>query len=146
LDLGPTFIRRTAITTVWLGGIAFLAIGVYLGLSRALAFLAGVALGIADLLLLHALIHEALFLKRLSLLAIHFAGKFVAIYGLGAIAIVLLRLSPWYLLAGFSIFLVVAILKVLGRLVLSTRWLSTERDGAGGPFLRNGPGGRRLQS
>lgn len=145
-DLGPTFIRRVAITTGWVGLIAALCLSVYAGIFPALSFLAGVVLGIADLLLLQGLIREALLAKRKLLIAVYFLMKFLVLYAIGGILLFVLHLAPLYLIIGFSLFLAIVLLKVLGRLLLSSRWMRTERNGAGGPYLRNSPGDRRAGS
>ena len=138
-DFGPDFVRRVLITTAWLGAVCLICIGFYVGWAPAMAWIAGVALGTTDLLLINALIAEAITLRRKAVLALYFALKTVVLYAIGAIALFQLHLSPLFLLAGFSLFLVVVFLKILGRLVLSSRWMMSERKGAGGPLLRNSP-------
>jgi hypothetical protein len=140
LDLGPTFIRRVLITTLWVGAVAFLCIGVYVGLRSGISWAIGVALGMADLALLDALLKEAIHRRRTKSLVLFGTLKFGAIYAAGALLLLEAGLSPWPLLAGFSLFLAIALLKVLGRLVLSSTPLMREREGPGGPFLRQAPG------
>lgn len=141
-DFGSDFVRRVLVTTAWLGAVCLACIGFYVGWAPAMAWIAGVALGIADLLLINALIAEAITLQRRPILAVYFVLKTVALYAIGAIAMFRLHLNPVFLLAGFSLFLVVVFLKILGRLALSSRWMMRERKGAGGPLLRDSPRGR----
>lgn len=141
LDLGPDFVRRVLITTAWVGTVGFLCVAVYIGLRQGAAWAAGVALGAGDLYLLNALIREAMRGRRRRALVLLGFLKFAGIYALGALLLFGLRLAPWSLLAGFSLFLAVALLKVLGRLVLASPAMQRERDGAGGPYLRKSPGG-----
>ncbi len=142
LDLGPTFIRRVLLTTLWVGLVGFLCIAVYIGIRSGLAWGVGVALGMADLALLDALIQEALGRQRKLALAIYGVLKFGVIYAAGALLLFRFRLAPWPLLIGFSLFLGIALLKVLGRLVLTSAPLSRDREGPGGEFLRRAPGGQ----
>jgi hypothetical protein len=139
LDLGPTFVRRVLVTTTWVGAIAFLCVAVYLGLSKAWAWLAGAALGAADLFLLDALVREAVGARRRSALVTYGILKFAGIYAAGAVFLLVLHLKPWVFLAGFTLFLAVALLKVLGRVVLGTPALQRERKGPGGHLLRSRP-------
>lgn len=139
LDLGPTFVRRVLITTGWFGAVAFLCIAVYLGLPQAIAWVAGVALGVAELFLLDALIREATGTRRRSVLAVLAILKFAGIYAAGAVGLFVFHLKPWYLLSGFTLFLAIALLKVLGRLLLCAPGLQRERKGPGGHLLRSGP-------
>jgi hypothetical protein len=139
LDLGPTFVRRVLITTGWVGALATICIAVYAGLPHAAAWIAGVALGVAELFLLDALIRETIGARRRSMLVIYGILKFAGIYAVGAAALFALHLKPWFLLSGFTLFLAIAILKVLGRLLLTAPSLQRERHGPGGRLLRNGP-------
>lgn len=139
LDLGPTFARRILVTTAWVGLVVFLCIAVYFGLPNAAAWIAGVALGSADLFLLDALIREVVGARRRSALAVYGLLKFLGIYAAGAVCLFVLHLKPWTLLAGFTLFLAIALLKVFGRLLLSTPAMQRERGGPGGPLLRSGP-------
>lgn len=141
LDLGPDFIRRVLLTTAWVGGIGFLCIAAYVGIRQGAAWAAGVALGAGDLYLLSALIREALRGRRRWALVLFGFLKFAGVYAVGGLFLFGLRLAPWFLLAGFSLFLGIALLKVLGRLVLASPAMQKERHGAGGPLLRNSPGG-----
>jgi hypothetical protein len=141
LDLGPTFIRRILVSTLWVGIVGFLCIAVYIGVRSGLAWAVGVALGMADLALLDALIREALGRQRKLALAVYGVLKFGVIYAAGALLLFRVRLAPWPLLIGFSLFLGIALLKVLGRLVLASAPLSRDREGPGGAFLRRAPGG-----
>ena len=145
-DPGPGFVRRVLITTAWLGTVCFLCVGFYIGLGMAIAWVAGVALGLADLSLINGLIREATGSQRRSILAVLFALKTVVLYAVGAVALFLLDLNPFFLLAGFSLFLVVIVLKVLGRLLLSSGWMRTERKGPGGSLLRDSPAKRSTRS
>ncbi len=143
LDLGPDFIRRVLVTTAWVGGLGFLCLAVYLGIRQAASWGAGAALGAADLYLLDALIREAIRGRRRGVLVLLGFLKFAGVYAVGALLLFALHLAPWFLLAGFSLFLVVALLKVLGRLLLATPAMQRERQGAGGPLLRKSPGADR---
>jgi len=146
LDLGPTFIRRVLITTLWVGAISFLCVAVYVGLRSAVSWGIGVALGMADLALLDALLREAMGRRRTKALVIYGILKFGAIYATGALILFKARLAPWPLLIGFSLFLAIAIMKVLGRVVLSAPPLTRERKGPGGAFLRQAPGAAQKES
>lgn len=140
LDLGPNFIRRVLITTAWVGGLIFICLGVYLGLPKAGAWIAGVALGMLDLFLLNQLLLEAIGQRRKAALVTYGVLKFAAVYAIGAVLLFVAHLKPWFLLTGFTLFLAVIFLKIAGRLVLTAPGLQKERHGAGGPLLRNSPG------
>ncbi len=127
------------VTTGWVGAVAFLCIAVYIGLPSAAAWIAGVALGVSELFLLDALIREAIGARRRAALVIYGTCKFAGIYAAGAVGLFVLHLGPWYLLAGFTLFLAIALLKVLGRMILSAPALQKERKGPGGHLLQNGP-------
>ncbi len=144
-DLGPGFIRRVLLTTAWLGGISFLCLAVYLDLHKAVSWTAGVALGIANLLFLNGLVKEMLRPTggRPRVLLLYALLKFPAVYLIGAAALIRFDLHPLFVLGGFSLFLAVAFLKVLGRLLLGTSWMARKQKGPGGPLLRGRPGGRR---
>jgi len=139
LDLGPTFVRRVLVTTGWVGLISFLCIAVYIGLPQAGAWIAGVVLGAAELFILDALIREAIGPRRRAALVAYGLLKFAGIYAVGAACLFALHMRPWFLLAGFSLFLAIALLKVLGRMLLSTSSMQRERRGPGGRLLRSGP-------
>lgn len=143
-ELGPGFVRRILVTTLWVGAIAFVSVGVYLGIPKALAWGSGLILGLANLWLLDGFLREMLRPDgaRVRSLVIFALLKFPAIYLLGAAALVRGRLDPLFVLCGFSLFLVVALLKVLGRLTLTVSPLARDRSGAGGPLLRKGTQGR----
>ena len=141
LDLGPTFIRRVLITTLWVGVVGFLCIAVYIGFRSGFSWAVGVALGMADIALLDALLREAIGRRRKVALVIYGILKFGAIYAAGALLLFRARLAPWPLLIGFSLFLAIALLKVLGRLLLTTPQLRRDREGPGGVYLRRAPGG-----
>lgn len=143
-ELDPRFIRRVLWTTAWFGGVAFICIAAYANLPKGLAWGAGVILGLANLFFLDGLIAEMLRPEggRAGVLIAYVLLKFPAVYVVGAAALIRFRLDPVFVLAGFSTFLLVALLKVLGRLLLTSRWLARERKGAGGAFLRSSPGGK----
>jgi hypothetical protein len=140
LDLGPTFIRRVLLTTLWVGIVGFICVAVYIGLRSGLSWAVGVALGMADLALLDALLREAIGQRRKIALLIYSVLKFGVIYAAGALLLFRVRLAPWPLLIGFSLFLAIAIMKVFGRLILTTPQLSRDREGPGGAYLRRAPG------
>lgn len=139
LDLNAGFIRRVLITTAWLGAVSFLCLSVYAGAGKGAAWACGVALGIADLFLLDMLLRELIGRRRKGSLAAYGLLKFVGVYAGGAVALFTFRLPLWFFLGGFSLFLGVVLLKVLGRLLLSTSSFSQRRTGPGGPLLRNSP-------
>lgn len=139
LDLGPDFIRRVMITTAWVGGVAFICLGVYAGLPNAGAWIAGVALGMLDLFFLNGLLLEAISQRRKAALLIYGFLKFAGVYAIGIVLLFVAHLKPWFLLTGFSLFLAIILLKILGRLLLTAPGLQRERHGAGGPLLRNSP-------
>lgn len=140
LDLGPDFIRRVLITTAWVGGVVFVCLGLYAGLPGAGAWIAGVALGMLDLFVLNALLLEAIGKRRTWALVTFGALKFAAVYAIGIVLLFVVHLRPWFVLTGFSLFLAIVFLKIVGRLVLNAPGLQRERHGAGGPLLRNSPG------
>jgi hypothetical protein len=141
-DPGPGFVRRVLITTAWLGGVCCLCIGAYVGFGPAIAWVAGVGFGLADLALINGLIREATGRQRRPVLLALFGLKTVALYASGAVVLFVLGLDPLFLLAGFSLFLVVVVLKIAGRMLLSSRWMEADRRGPGGSLLRDGPGRR----
>lgn len=143
-DLGPGFIRRVLITTGWLGAVSFLCVASYVGIRPGASYLAGVIIGSADLFLLDALLREVIGPRRRWALALYGIAKFAVVYGVGAVLLLCLHLRAWYMLAGFSLFLLVILLKILGLLLLNTPAMSRERKGAGGPLLRDGPGRKKV--
>lgn len=126
-DLGPDFIRRILRTTAWVGAVVSLCASVYLGILPAVAWTAGVALGMADLAVLDLLLRELLGRRRPVALVLAFLAKFAGLYAIGAALIFWARLPALALLAGFPLFLGVAVLKIAGRLLLSARWMSSQR-------------------
>jgi hypothetical protein len=118
-------------TTGWVGVVAFLCIAVYVGMRPAGAWIAGVALGMADLAVLDRLLRELLGRRRPGALAAAFLVKFAGLYALGAALIFLAHLPAVPLLAGFPLFLGIIVLKVAGRMLMGARGTPSGRGGDG---------------
>ncbi len=140
LDLDPGLIRRVIATTTWLGVLLFLIGSVYIGFVRAGTWGLGVLLGVADLILIRGLIRALIHGAPKWRFALYFVTKSVVLTAVGALFLLEWKLDPVLLASGFSLFLGVAILKIFGRLLLASRWMSVERQGTGGRFLRESPG------
>jgi hypothetical protein len=113
------YVRRITLTSIWLGALAALLLWAGVGPRWALGFAGGAALGVANLLLLSALIREIVTLGERSrrrivgLLAI----KVPLVYG-GLAALLLARIAPaTAVVVGFSLVLAVIVLKAIGRLI-----------------------------
>lgn len=128
-ELDPGFVKRVVITTVVVGVFGALVALVYLGADVSGGVLAGAVLGAANLWFLWKLIRLVIAPVRGSGGAIvGFAlAKIVGVYGLGAVLLIWVKLPPVWVLAGFSLVLLVVVLKV-GGLLLS----------GGGPRGRDG--------
>lgn len=122
LELDPGFVRRTVITTIVVGLLGGLVAFVYLGALVAAGVLAGAIVGAANLWFLWKLIQLVVAPVRGSTRAIvSFAlMKIVFVYGLGAALLVWGKLPAVWLLVGFSLILLVAVLKVAGLLLTAT--------------------------
>ena len=120
-------IRRTLITTAWLGALACLVAWTYWGGSRALAILAGLVLGSANLVFLTALVREFVRLGERDAvkIAVLFASKMLVVYGGLAALLLTRRLSVLALVGGFSLPLAVIVLKAGGRALQATRLFRT---------------------
>lgn len=115
-----SFIHRTLKTT----GVVLLIVtlfGVYyLGLWPSLAFLSGGIWGMINLLFITGLIRatirpEGVDVPKAVGLAI---VKFPLLYGAGYFLLKVPQFGPLYLLAGFSLLLIIIVLKVVGRAIL----------------------------
>jgi hypothetical protein len=113
------YVRRIALTSIWLGALAALLLWAGVGPRWALGFAGGATLGVANLLLMSALIREIVTLGERSrrrivgLLSI----KVPLVYG-GLAALLLTRIAPaTAVVVGFSLVLAVIVLKAIGRLI-----------------------------
>jgi hypothetical protein len=112
-------IRRILLTAAWLGALVTLAAWVHLGWPWALGFVGGALIGGGNLILLTALAHELLTReKRIPLrIAMLVGAKLIILYG-GLAALLLWKLPPVLsVLAGFSLVLIVAVLKAGGQIL-----------------------------
>jgi len=118
----PAYIRRIAWTSLWLGAIAAILLWAATGGRWALGFAAGAALGVANFLLLAALMREIVTLETRSYrrIAMLVAIKVVFVYG----GLAFLLASKWVpilsAVVGFSLILGVIVLKAVGRLLIGT--------------------------
>jgi hypothetical protein len=118
----PAYIRRIAWTSLWLGAIAAILLWAATGGRWALGFAAGAALGVANFLLLAAVMREIVTLETRShrRIAMLVAIKVVFVYG----GLVLLLASKWVpilsAVIGFSLILGVIVLKAVGRALIGT--------------------------
>jgi F-type H+-transporting ATPase subunit a len=122
-DLGPGFLGRIRTASVLLGGLAALVLAVYAGYRPALAVLTGLAISVVNLRLLQALFTRMLVPGRRSGrgVALLLLLKLPLLVGGTWVALGPLQLSAaWYAL-GFSVILLVAVLKVLGLLLTGMR-------------------------
>jgi hypothetical protein len=113
------YVRRIVVTSAWLGGLAAVLLWAGAGPRPAVGFAGGAGLGIANLVLLSALIREIVVLGERSrrrivrLLAI----KVPLVYG-GLTALLITRWAPPVaIVAGFTLVLAVIVLKAVGRLL-----------------------------
>jgi hypothetical protein len=117
-------IRRILITSVWFGGLVALTTWVYLGWRWALGFGGGLIVGMANLYFLSLLTQLLLMAERRSKKAIVgiLAGKLIVVYG-GLAALLVWDLPPpLSVAAGFSVVLLVIVLKAFGRALLDSRF------------------------
>jgi len=120
LPTAPAYIRRIAVTSLWLGAVAAILLWAATGGRWALGFGAGAALGVANFLLLAAVMREIVTLERRSRrrIALLVAIKVVVIYG-GLALLLVSKLAPILsVVTGFSLVLGVVVLKALGRLLI----------------------------
>ena len=118
--MGLEFITRIIKTTSVVALMVALFGSVYYDWQPSLGFLAGATWGLLNLYLIKSLVTEAITTgKPRKWVAIGIGVvKFPVLYFAGYLLLDLGYFSPVSLLAGFSLLFVVAVLKVLGRLIL----------------------------
>lgn len=123
--MGLEFISRIIRTTLLLAVLIALFGSVYFDWLESVGVLVGAVWGVANLYFLRSLVVETLTPKKTRKLAAIIWGifKFPVLYGAGYFVLAAGWFSPASLLIGFSLIFLVAVLKVLGRLV--TRMDST---------------------
>lgn len=114
------FIDRVIKTTLILAAILFPFFAVYININFALAVLLGAFWGCLNLLAIRIIVVSLLtpHKKNLSLGLIILLVKLPVLYGIGYLLLTWSYLPVGGLLWGFSGILIVAVLKVLGRLYL----------------------------
>jgi hypothetical protein len=118
LDLA--FITRSLKLTAVLSAVGFLFTTVYVGAGWGLGFMLGAGWGIGNLYLLKRLIELSVRLEGRDLTAVGILVlvKFPLLYGLGYLILSRSWYPFWAPVIGFSLPLVVIILKAMGRVLL----------------------------
>ena len=118
--MGLGFLDRTLRTT----GIVlliFLPFGLYyLGVYPSLAVFSGGVWGMLNLMFISALVRSAIrpeAINKLQVIGIA-VFKFPLLYGAGYFLLKVPQFEPLHIMAGFSLLLIVIVLKVVGRAVL----------------------------
>ncbi|MCK4412708.1 MAG: hypothetical protein KAY32_04105 [Candidatus Eisenbacteria sp.] len=141
-------IRRLLVATACLGGIATLAAWAYLGWPWALGFAGGALIGVLNLVFLTVLAREVLRLgrRRGGRIAALLALKLPLVYG-GLAALLLWETTPLVaVVMGFSLVLLVIVLRAAGRALIESGLFTATapragREGQAGDAPR--PGGAR---
>jgi len=118
LDL--SFLTRSLKATALLGLLGSLFASVYVGWGWALGFLLGAAWGIGNLYLLRALVGKVVSLGGRDTWAIVVLVliKFPLLYGVGFLVLSRPWYPVWAPVSGFSLSLLVIVLKAMGRALL----------------------------
>ncbi|MFH1144510.1 MAG: hypothetical protein V1774_08215 [Candidatus Eisenbacteria bacterium] len=116
------FVRRTLITSAWLGALVALVLWAYLGWRWGLGLVGGVFLGALNLAFLTALIPEIVRpgQRKLGKIAALLALKIPFVYGGLAVLLVTKAVPAAAVIVGFSLILVVIVLKAGGRALLQS--------------------------
>lgn len=115
-------VRRILFSCAWFGGLVALALWLFAGGRWALGFAGGALIGIANLLLLATLVREVIRPGRRNVgrIAALLAVKIPLVYG-GLAALILWKLPPTLaIVAGFSLILVIIVLRAAGRALLES--------------------------
>jgi F-type H+-transporting ATPase subunit a len=122
--MGLEFLVRVRRTTLWLSGVLALAIATYLAPLAGVALGLGAAWSLANLRLIEQIVVALTSPNRNTRLAYRRAGLAIAgMMGLGAIgAFLLVRLSPLWLAAGFTVPFAVLMFKAATILLLESRF------------------------
>jgi hypothetical protein len=127
--MGPEFISRIIKTTMVLALLIALFGSVYFDWLASVGILAGAVWSCLNLYFIKGLISEVITTgKPRKWIAVLLAVvKFPVLYGAGFLLLDLGYFSPAALLAGFSLIFLVALLKVLGRLMLKMDTFELQR-------------------
>jgi hypothetical protein len=119
--------------TVFVGLVVGMAVWAYVGWFEAVGLLAGAVLGSANLWLLWRLAHLILTPRRgpVGAILVAFFLKVVGVYGLGAVLLLWVHVPALWFLVGFSLVLLVVVLKALGRWMTATAQPARHAAGAG---------------
>lgn len=121
-DASPArMIRAVLITSLWFGAIITVVLWVLAGPRWGLGFVAGGIVGALNLLLLTSIVRQLIRLapRNAWRIAGLIATKVVLVYG-GLAALLLWRICPTpAIVAGFSLTLVVIVLKAAGRALIT---------------------------
>lgn len=115
-------VRKILVTTLWFGGLILVAVWAYAGGSWALGFAGGGLVGAVNLIFLTALVREVIRPGKRNAAAITalLAVKIPVVYG-GLAGLLLWKAIPHLaVVAGFSLVLLVIVLKAAGRALLAT--------------------------
>jgi hypothetical protein len=120
MPTAPAYVRRIALMSLWLGAVAAILLWAATGGRWALGFAAGAALGVANFLLLAAVIREIVTLEARSRrrIATLVAIKVVLVYGGLALLLVSKQVPVLSAVTGFSLILGVIVLKAVGRILV----------------------------
>ncbi len=128
--MGLEFLARVRTTTLWVGAVASLMIATYASPLTGLAFGAGALWSLVNLALIERLIVTLTGLKRTRPASLRRIG--LALLGMLALfaagPLLLTRLAPHWLMAGFFLPFTVIVLKAAARLLLESRaWAAITR-------------------
>jgi hypothetical protein len=122
-DSPAAMVRAVLVTSLWFGALITIALGLYGGLRWGIGFAAGGAVGSVSFVMLKILATRILRVgpRPAGRILAAIAFKLLLVYG-GLAALILWRAWPTLaIVAGFSLPLVVIILKAAGRAVLAGR-------------------------
>jgi hypothetical protein len=124
-------VRRILISCAWFGGLVLVALWVFAGGPWALGFAGGALIGTANLVLLALLVREIIRPGRRNAgrIAALLAIKIPLVYG-GLAALILWKLPPTLaIVSGFSLILIIIILRAAGRALVESGLLGgVEQD------------------
>jgi len=135
-------IRRTLIAVAGLTALLCLVAGVYLGGAWACGLAAGSAVGMLNLIFLTALVREIVRpgKRHAGRIAALLALKLPVVYG-GLALLLLWRWPPVAaVVGGFSLVLVVIVLKAGGRALIASGWIRASRQERARPESNFGSG------
>ncbi|MBP6875378.1 MAG: hypothetical protein KBD56_04855 [Candidatus Eisenbacteria bacterium] len=130
-----SFVRRVLVTTAWLGALIALAAAVYRGWYWALSFSGGAVIGALNLVFLTVLVREVVRLgqRRWGTILSVLALKMPLVYGGLALLLIWRKTNAAAVMIGFSLPLVVIVLKAAGRALVQSGLFGGRTAGKAAP-------------